>query len=212
MPPQISDDDIISEISEKYFSWITILHNVIVVIQNRIDWHWLVISECLSAFFPVPSVHQSAVKYWDNYDIGQSRSHGDLYKNRRDFEPCTFFLLFPSYHVQGRCRYLYKISIRFKGSTMMKINTWQTTKQKAVIAVILTVFILTILSKFALSLLTMLQPWWSLAPSLQPAQPASALPVSLITSLTEMQELMAIVTIRGRKMKMAGKISWQFVN
>ena len=76
------------------------------------------------------------------------------------------------------------------------------------IAVILSVFILTILSKLALSLLAALQawPWCPLVPSLQPAHPSSALTVSLITSLTEMQELMAMVTIRGRKMKIAAMI------
>ena len=40
-------------------------------------------------------------------------------------------------------------------------------------------------------------------PSLQPAHPTSLLPGPLSTSLTEMQELMAIVTTRGRNMKIA---------
>ena len=84
--------------------------------------------------------------------------------------------------------------------------TWHKTKQKAVIAVILTVFIFTILSKFALSVRVRPQPWCPLVPSLHPAHPTSALAVSRITSLTEMQELMAIVTIRGRKMKIARKV------
>ena len=121
------------------------------LVHDGVDGHWLGLGEChrvrslLSLLSPVQN---GSMQQWHNDDIRNLQSQSDLNQDWRGLETIVILGL-PGYHVQGRGGDLWMakiFSLKYKWQ-----GTWQTTKQNAVITVILTVFILTILSNLALS-------------------------------------------------------------